>query len=122
MNVCQDSPKHVFVWKPAVADAERLLKLVGDKQIIDFIGNGGLENPTVVNKPPFLDRNGNDLGMTIHAYKFASNLIQMYIAFFYNEKQVKWNLKSFHEPNDPRPTLGDKLQELILQKKLEQKP
>ena len=83
-----------------------------------FIGNGGLERARVFNKPRLKDAQGNDTETVIHAYKFSSNWIQMYLAIFYAKATTRWNLKSFHEPNDPEPTLGGQLHQAILQKQL----
>jgi len=117
---CNGTPAPVFIWKKAKDDARRLLKLLTDQEILDFIGNGGLECVQALHKPPFKDKQGNNTGITINAYKFSSNLVQMYLAFFYSPGASKWNLKSFHEPNDPEPTLGGQLHKAILQKQLEE--
>jgi hypothetical protein len=44
----------------------------------------------------------------------------MYLAIFYAEDSNKWSLKSFHEPNDPEPTLGGQLQQAIMLRQLEE--
>lgn len=119
VKVCCESPEKIFPWKDVLADARRLLKLHDKNKLFAFICNDGLEKPSVVNKPFFIGKNGNKTKYRIHAYKFSSHKTQMYLAFFYNDDIEKWNLKSFHEPNDPEPTLRNQLAQAIMQKQLE---
>lgn len=120
ITACRETPGKVFPSKKPLADARELLKLKTKGELLAFIGNGGLERVEKDNEKPWENNPDPEKPKTVHSYKFFTNALPMYIAFFFNEELGTWTIKSFHEPKDKQPTLENQLKILLDKKQLEE--
>nr|AGS51575.1 hypothetical protein [uncultured bacterium contig00010] len=96
---------NVSVLYDAKLGAREQFGLKTDSDLLEFIGNNGLQDLMYVNTESWRNNPRKDKGVLIDAYKFRSNRKIGYIAFM---KGVKGNfvIKSFHLDND-KLTLKD---------------
>jgi hypothetical protein len=66
------------------------------EQILSFIQNNGLENKIHYNTGLWKNNPDKKNPVMVDSYEFESGNKKGYIAFFYNKKSNKWNIKSFH--------------------------
>lgn len=92
---CASKVPKVTVADDAGISAKNTFNLPTDKDLISFIGNGGLNIRKFKNsRPQEKDLAGNK-GKMVDAYHFRIGQKIGYIAFIFNEKQNKWRIKSF---------------------------
>lgn len=95
MGDCGMGISKAFVTAGAQLTAESDFNLPTQKQVLEFIGNGGLEKPEFINSEVW-DKNPEPQNIImIDAYSFYSGFIYGYIAFRYQYKTGKWAIKSF---------------------------
>jgi hypothetical protein len=70
-------------------------------QILEFISDGGLEQPQHINSK-LLEKNFEDIPIMVDAYGFYSGFIYGYIAFF-KSKTGHWVIKSLKKNKNPDP-------------------
>ena len=88
---CGKNRKDIFIWGQALENAAKDFKLKSKNAVLDFIYNHGLENMVFMNCTPFRYRPD----ILVDAYEFTSLCKKGYIAFFYNQDEKIWNIKSF---------------------------
>jgi|MTBAKMStandDraft_1061839.scaffolds.fasta_scaffold01341_8 hypothetical protein len=117
---CRDKPNDVLVEVQAEKDARRIYKLNTKKELLEFIGNDGIEDLKFFNKTDWRnnpDREKNPLD--VYSYTCKTLFIPCYIAIIFipslfGKTINKWKLKSFHMPEDSQPTLANQLKALGL--------
>lgn len=103
---CIENPADVVPWKPALDDADKIFGLKTKSELLNFIGNDGLEELTFYNKSMYYDKLGKPLNIFIDEYEFISGSKLGYIAFMHNKKIGKWAIKSFHLSKNSNLTLA----------------
>lgn len=110
---CKENPADVLPRPAALDNARETYKLNTKKLLLEFIGNGGLEDVAHINTKAWKNnpfRSGNPLDA--HAYNCRTVMIPCYLSIVFirsiNGKQTnKWVIKSFHVPDDAdQPMLG----------------
>ncbi|MCK4796006.1 MAG: hypothetical protein KAT05_01425 [Spirochaetes bacterium] len=96
INVCRTDQNSVFVFKKALDDANNDFIIDSKSKLLKFIGNNGLEELTFINTKKWENNPNKIQPILIDAYEFKSMYKLGYIAFMYNNKTNKWNIKSFH--------------------------
>jgi len=91
-----DCPK-VTVSYDAEKTAKESLNLKTEKDLIGFIGNGGLSNRKFKNTAVQEKSLAGNKGKMIDAYHFKAGRKIFYIAIVYNEQQKKWRIKSLKD-------------------------
>jgi len=96
--------KHnVIVWKSARDRAHSDFGIWGEEELLDFIGNNGLDNMILQNTRQW-DKNPFDATtILIDAYEFECFHKFGYLAFMYVPITSKWNIKSFKESDNAPP-------------------
>ena len=98
---CAMGISKAFITTGAQLTADSDFKLPAQKQILAFIGNGGLEKPQFINSEIW-DKNPDSKNVImIDAYSFYSGFLYGYIAFRFQLKTGKWAIKSFKKNRDP---------------------
>lgn len=93
---CNERKNEVIPLNPVPADAESCFGLKTKSELLDFIGNNGLEDLQFVNTKEWENNPNKKETIWVDAYEFRSMYKLGYIAFMYNEKTSKWLIKSFH--------------------------
>ena len=101
---CRENPDDVTVTPKAAKDARDIFKLHTVEDLLDFIGNDGLDNVTHFNttvwrKNPDPDKVNNP--QYVHDYTCRTNGKPYYIAIiylhiFFGNTADNWKIKSFH--------------------------
>ncbi len=120
---CAEGTKKAFITKGAMETARSDLKLNTQDQVLQFIGNGGLEKPYFINSKAWENNPNPSSLIKADAWGFFSGLFHGYIAFFFQPANQKWNIKSFkkNEESDPRNLAFQDLGKLLGLKKEETK-
>lgn len=92
INDCGKGSSSVFVTEDAKITAKDHFNLKTEKEILDFISNGGLEKPQLQNITS--KKKGQSQGVLVDAYTFLSRTKHGYIAFFKAPTGI-WIIKSF---------------------------
>ena len=77
--------------------------LLTDRDIRDFVANGGLEQPRFINKAPWKNNPDPLVLIEVDAYAFFSGVSYGYVAFLFVPKTSKWLIKSFKKNTEPDP-------------------
>jgi len=96
INACARNKSGVRAIKGAVISARKDFNLKTEREIVDFIGAGGLQTPKFKNTDTW--QNNPDPPppiIMVDAYTFSSGSISGYIAFLFQKKTDKWIIKSF---------------------------
>lgn len=101
---CSVGLTKVFVMKGAMKTAESDFNLSQMQGVVDFIANGGLENPSFINEKEWANNPNKEIKIMVCAWSFFSGMKYGYLAFFYQPLTKKWNIKSFklNQNLDPR--------------------
>ena len=102
---CMSNPEKIHVEYDAVLNAQHQFGLNTKTELLNFIGNGGLQDMSYVNTEPWRNKPQKITGeILIDSYNFRSNRKVGYIAFF---KGIPGNyvIKSFHLDHN-KITLG----------------
>lgn len=104
IKACGLGENHVFISEKARITAKADFNLNTQKQILDFIANGGIESPNLQNVKLWENNPDPDNPIWADAYDFFSGFQFGYIAFSFRPKIKKWNIKSFKNniKSDPR--------------------
>ncbi len=111
-NACESTPENVFPINNVLDDADNYYKIRTEKELFEFIANGGLESRSFVNKKEWKNNFTENKPLYAYAYHFRTNAIPGYIAIIKNVPNHNWFIKSFHPPTDYNPTLAGPLQAL----------
>jgi hypothetical protein len=98
---CAVGTSKAFVAKDAAITAKSDFNLNTQASILEFIGNGGLENPTFINSKIWEKNSNPNTVIMVDAYTFCSGLIYGYLAFRFQDKTGLWTIKSFKKNRDP---------------------
>ena len=110
VEACSSEPPNVTFSHDAEQSAKKNFNIRSGKELIAFIGNGGLDNRRFKNTEPLrLDLAGNQ-GKMVDAYHFRDGKKYGYIAFIYNEQKNNWHIKSF---KDDTKILNSKIKKLL---------
>ena len=97
---CKNKPQMIKVIQRELHKSLRYFNLNTKKELLEFIGNGGLEDLTYVNTKPWKKNPDKDISVIlVDAYKFRSGRKIGYIAIL---KGLPGNfvIKSFHKDNN----------------------
>jgi hypothetical protein len=105
IRCCKEEPVNVSVLYDAKQNARLQFGLNTEAELLNFIGNNGLQDLKYVNTKAWKYNQNSDAEIFIDAYKFRTNQKKGYIAFM---KGItgKYVIKSFHIDND-KLTLKD---------------
>jgi len=115
-KACADGQAKVI--NPALKTAPSDFGLVTEKEILDFIGNGGLEKPEFANSEVWKNNPDPKQKIWVDSYNFYSGQDYGYLAFM-KASTGKWIVKSLkkNERASPRAfLLADKLKKAGLVK------
>lgn len=93
---CIENQADVVAWQKALEDADKIFGLRTKTELLNFIGNDGLEDLTFINKKVWEKNPYPSSPILIDAYEFRSGAKLGYISFMHNPKTGKWSIKSFH--------------------------
>jgi hypothetical protein len=96
IRCCDENKNDVVPLKSALDDANSCFGLKTKSNLLDFIGNNGMEDLKFVNTKEWENNPDKTFKIYVDAYEFRSLCKLGYIAFMYNEKTLKWIIKSFH--------------------------
>jgi hypothetical protein len=91
--------KGVTVLAMAERDASRDFGIETKAELLQFIGNNGLEKTRFVNCREW--ENSRVRGRLVDAYQFYSGETPGYISFAFCKAKSQWFIKSFHRENSP---------------------
>ena len=97
ISECASGSPEVTVSYDAGNEAKSKFNLPTDKDIISFIGNGGLNIRTFKNTESLRKDLAGNKGRMVDAYHFRSGRKIGYIAFIYNDEKKQWRIKSFKD-------------------------
>ncbi len=85
------------------------------KEILNFIGYGGLEKLKFIRTKPWKNNPEPKVPVMVDSYEFYSGMHFGYIAFMFIDKTKRWIIKSFKNNNEPdaRNLVFDGLKKLI---------
>lgn len=86
-------PVNVVVLRNALASASIDFGLNTAKEVIEFICNGGIENPKLINTKKW-EKNPDVISIYVDSYSFFSGKKHGYLAFMFSDKTKKWLIKS----------------------------
>lgn len=112
---CSKKPTDTYVLKGAMATAKTDFNLRTQAQVLEFIGNNGLENPYLLNVKQWENNPDPKTEIKVDAYGFYSGEKHGYIAFFFQPTTGKWIIKSFKNnllPDRRNPVFRDVLNKL----------
>jgi hypothetical protein len=84
---CSKKPPNTYILRPAVVTAKTDFNLKTQVQVLEFIGNDGLENPYLLNVKQWENNPDPKIEIKVDAYGFYSGEQHGYIAFFFNQLQ-----------------------------------
>ena len=102
---CNENKNDVVPLKSALDDANSYFGLKTKSNLLDFIGNNGLEDLKFLNTKEWENNPDRTIIIFVDAYEFRSMCKLGYIAFMYNEKTFKWLIKSFHLSENRNTTM-----------------
>ena len=100
---CKHGKKRVFIWKCAVETASIDFNLNSETAVLEFIGNGGLEDPEHQNTNEWRDNPNKSMKIDIDTYRFKTGERKGYIAFFLQPQTNMWTVKSFKKDTQGSP-------------------
>ena len=112
---CSKKPPNTDILRGAVATAITDFNLKTQAQILEFIGNDGLENPYLLNVKQWENNPDPKIEIKGDAYGFYSGEKHGYIAIFFQPATGKWIIKSFKNnllPDTRNPVFRDVLSKL----------
>lgn len=112
---CSKKPSNIYILRDAVGTAKTDFNLKTQAQILEFIGNDGLENPYLLNVKQWEKNPDPKIEIKVDAYGFYSGEKHGYIAFFFQPATEKWVIKSFKNnllPDTRNPVFRDALSKL----------
>ena len=116
IECCSKHPEKVVVTEDALKDAQSIFRLYTKPELLNFIGNGGMEKLAFVNSKP-LEKSPFPEAPFIDAYEFYTHSILGYIAFFKSPKNGKWVIKSFHQSENRSGIMEDAMLKFLNQRK-----
>lgn len=102
LKSCLEGNPAPFILRGALMTARADFNLKTQTQVLDFIGNNGLEKPCLINVKPWENNPNLAQPIMVDAYGFYSGMRYGYIAFFHSPVR-KWIIKSFKNNNQPDP-------------------
>jgi hypothetical protein len=108
---CGETPSKVFPIYDTLDDARNIFKLKTKSELLDFILNGGLENLEFINSKIWEENPSPSVPIFVDAYHFKSLYMLGYIAFFKNNSNGNWMIKSFHLSDQRNTELEIKLKD-----------
>lgn len=109
----------VFIVSQALKDANNIFNLRTKNDLLEFIGNDGLEDLHFINTKEWEKNPDRSLKIQVDAYEFKTMNILGYIAFLYSPHTKKWIIKSFKQSENRSDIMKIALEEAFL--KLKQK-
>ncbi len=107
LRCCDKEPQNVIILRQPEEDGRSIFRLPTKNRIIQFIGNGGLEQLSFVNTEEWRNNFDKSYPLYVDAYEFRTLSILGYIALIRNERLGTWIVKSFHRSkNDPSLVIG----------------
>lgn len=106
LDCCQNQQNKVRPIDDVEKDAEKIFGLKPASVLLDFIGNGGLEEIEFVNSTPWRKNPDKTTIIYVDAYEFRTMCKLGYIAFMFSNKTVKWLIKSFHLSENTNPAIA----------------
>lgn len=116
LKACAEGTQKVFVHKGAMETAKSDFNLMTQERVLQFVGDDGLEKPSFINSKPWENNPDPATPIQVDAWGFFSGLLHGYIAFFFQPKTKKWNIKSLKKNTDSDPrnlALKDGLKKLL---------
>lgn len=108
----------IYIPNPVLADADKYFNLRSKKQILDFIGNNGLENLHYLYSNEWKNNPNRNIIIMIDNYEFTSLGKLGLIAFRYNNENNKWIIKSFHLSNNMNDAMRNAINKADIIRKL----
>ena len=105
VRCCNENKNDVVPLKSALDDANSYFGLKTKSNLLDFVGNNGLEDLKFLNTKEWENNPDKTIVIFVDAYEFRSMCKLGYIAFMYNEKTFKWLIKSFHLSENRNTTM-----------------
>jgi hypothetical protein len=102
---CNENKSDVVPLKRALDDANSYFGLKTKSNLLDFIGNNGMEDLKFVNTKEWENNPDKTTPIYVDAYQFRSMCKLGYIAFMFNKKTLKWLIKSFHLSENRNTTM-----------------
>ena len=114
IQCCRNNRKKILVHYDAKLNAREQFGIYTDVELLEFIGNQGLEDLTYINTEPWRLNPRKDTEILIDAYNFHTNLKLGYIAFMIGFSG-KYEIKSFHLDKDKLTTknIGNNSEKLL---------
>jgi hypothetical protein len=114
---CRDDPRSVNVEPQAEKDAREIYGLKTKKDLKEFIGNNGLDSVQFFSKAPWRNNPDKSIQLEVYAYIcktlfFPCYLAIIFIPSLFGNTVNRWNIKSFHTPQDTQNQLGEQLKKL----------
>ena len=103
IKMCRERTANFFIIRGAKSSAAHDFALDTDDEILDFIGNGGLEEPKFINRKEWENNPNRANAIWIDAYDFYSGPRFGYFAFFHSSITQKWMIKSLKKNKNPDP-------------------
>jgi len=97
ISECASKAPEVTVSHDAEQEAKNSFNLPTAKDLIAFIGNGGINTRKFKNSCPQRMELAGNKGKMVDAYHFRDGRKIGYIAFIFNDARKKWHIKSFKE-------------------------
>lgn len=94
-DACKQGQNKVYVTRGARETARTDFRLNTEKDILNFIGYGGLENLKFDHTKLWENNPEPNEPVMVDSYGFYSGSLFGYIAFMFREKTKKWIIKSF---------------------------
>jgi hypothetical protein len=103
--------RYAMVSRQAQEDAASDFRLLTQDRVLEFIANGGLEQPRHANTAPWNNNRDPSVRIDVDSYDFYSGCTFGYIAFVHSPTTNMWIIKSFKKNDKPsqRSLLGNTL-------------
>jgi hypothetical protein len=98
-TACKRGRTKVRIKSGARETAKTDFRLNKVKDILNFIGYGGLEKMEFINTKPWKNNSEPTIPIMVDSYGFYSWHLYGYIAFMFNENTEEWAIKSFKKNN-----------------------
>jgi hypothetical protein len=108
ISCCNNNPEKVYMIGNTLKDAQTVFRLYTKHDVLEFIGNDGLETINFINSKLWEKNPDPTVAIFVDAYEFMTGGILGYIAFFKN-KMENWVIKSFHQSNENSGIMADAL-------------
>ncbi len=93
----------VYVYPQALEGAKNDFGLCSKKRILEFIADGGLEQPSHANTADWENNPDPSTVIKVDSYNFFSGTKYGYVAFLLNHVTKKWIIKSFKKNTETDP-------------------